>query len=1054
MTIRPPVRPQGPEQAIEHGLAALNAGDLTMAAQWFDRCWRLAPDDPASILLCAASLSRAAPRRAEKLLAHAVTARPDVGALQVALAAVRSRLGHHDDAAALLQHYLAAFAPPDDAAFPRLAAAIAWHAGRPGWVGVDCAGRVACDVTGGAAITMMLDGVTLPAQSGPAQSGPAQSGQLSTSVLGTAWLDAETLDVATADGPLLGSPVTLRTRNVATGIAAFDDTGDVHGWAYLAADPAAPPRLRLLGGGHSQAVTLRPWETGAASPLGAPRGAFWFHVPQAGLPPSPVLRVVGPGGHDLLGSPLHATGEPATTGPKAGRLQAARGRGPGRPTVSRTASQDDVRRQLPVSCLPPLLGHLAPSPCQQIRRRPVDVIIPVHRGAAELAACLAGLLPTLPRRARITIVDDGSREPELRALLAGRLHPRITILRHAQQRGRPAAANTGLRHAAAAPDGPRDAVLLSAGALVQPGWLQQLAHSAYRRADIGSVTPATNDGGLTAITPPYPDAVSHAALAAACARAPSDGLIDIPAATGCCHYLRHDCLAATGVFREDVFAQGDGEDLDWSFRARQLGWRHAADMAVFVARRGGGACGPADAALRGRNSDILDRLHPGASAAMAEFRHADTMTEIRRRIECARWRDGASDTGAVILITHDHGGGVARHIATRIAELRSLGQRPILVRPVDDWAATPPDQRRCAIKDDRGGFHHLIFQPHSELDALAELLAPDRPQSVELHHIMGHAPAITGLAARLSVPLDIIVHDYALLCPRVTLTGAGQTYCGEPADIADCTACVSNYGDRLMAGMAPVEWRAWTVRRVAEARHIVVPDADVAKRLARHVDTGGKLVIQPWETDSALPRIAAPGKRPIGQPLRICIPGAIGDEKGYGILLACARDAARRHLPLHFTIAGHTRDDATLMDTDHIFVTGRYADDEAVSVITAQRADLGFIPSVWPETWCYSLTLLWRAGLWPVAFAFGVPAARIAARRAGTILPLGLPAARINDLLLAINAQQSTDENPHRRLPAGSPMASTLPPPAAHRTPPHDLLQCSVREAGHRFVHS
>jgi hypothetical protein len=248
----------------------------------------------------------------------------------------------------------------------------------------------------------------------------------------------------------------------------------------------------------------------------------------------------------------------------------------------------------------------------------------------------------------------------------------------------------------------------------------------------------------------------------------------------------------------------------------------------------------------------------------------------------------------------------------------------------------------------------------------------------------------------------------------VTLTGAGETYCGEPAEIADCDACVSAHGDRLMAGMAPAPWRAWTAQRMAEARHVVAPDADVARRLARHLDMAGKLVIQPWETDAALPRIVAMTRRPDGQALRICIPGAIGDEKGYAIVLACARDAARRRLKLHFTIAGHTRDDATLMDTDHVFVTGRYAEDEAVSVMTEQHADIGFIPSIWPETWCYSLTLLWRAGLWPVAFNLGVQAARIAARRMGTILPLGLPAARINDLLLAVPAPSARGSRCHR----------------------------------------
>jgi hypothetical protein len=73
-----------------------------------------------------------------------------------------------------------------------------------------------------------------------------------------------------------------------------------------------------------------------------------------------------------------------------------------------------------------------------------------------------------------------------------------------------------------------------------------------------------------------------------------------------------------------------------------------------------------------------------------------------------------------------------------------------------------------------------------------------------------------------------------------------------------------------------------------------------------------------------------------------------------------------------------------------------------VALIGAQRPDLGFLPSVWPETWCYSLSLLWQAGLWPVAFDLGAQGARVSARGVGTLLPAGLPAARINDVLGAV----------------------------------------------------
>jgi hypothetical protein len=128
-------------------------------------------------------------------------------------------------------------------------------------------------------------------------------------------------------------------------------------------------------------------------------------------------------------------------------------------------------------------------------------------------------------------------------------------------------------------------------------------------------------------------------------------------------------------------------------------------------------------------------------------------------------------------------------------------------------------------------------------------------------------------------------------------------------------------------------------------------------------------------------------------------------------LLACARDAARRGLNLTFTLVGHTLDDERLIGTGRVFITGPYEEQDVVALIRAQGADIGFLPSVWPETWCYALSALWQAGLWTVAFDLGAPAERIAATGAGRTVPVGMPASRLNDLFLGASATIGRTDN-------------------------------------------
>ena len=102
-----------------------------------------------------------------------------------------------------------------------------------------------------------------------------------------------------------------------------------------------------------------------------------------------------------------------------------------------------------------------------------------------------------------------------------------------------------------------------------------------------------------------------------------------------------------------------------------------------------------------------------------------------------------------------------------------------------------------------------------------------------------------------------------------------------------------------------------------------------------------------------------------------------------------------------FTVVGHTIDDARLMATGHVFVTGQFKPNEAVTMIEAQNAALGFIPSICPETWCLTLGDIWRAGLNAVAFDLGAPAERIKRTGRGIVLPLGLSPNAINNALIA-----------------------------------------------------
>jgi len=194
--------------------------------------------------------------------------------------------------------------------------------------------------------------------------------------------------------------------------------------------------------------------------------------------------------------------------------------------------------------------------------------------------------------------------------------------------------------------------------------------------------------------------------------------------------------------------------------------------------------------------------------------------------------------------------------------------------------------------------------------------------------------------------------------------------------------------------------RQRSVAEMTGASQVVVASDDVVKRLRRHFPS-----IQPrierWEDDGLLPP-ADPSPPAADGIRRVCVLGAIGIEKGYDTLLACARDVAKRRLKLRFHLVGHSCDDARLLATGSVHITGQYEEHEVVALIDQQQAQLAWLPSLWPETWCYTLTQAWQARLNVLAFDIGTQAERIRRTGRGWLVPFGLRPERLNEQLLAL----------------------------------------------------
>ena len=937
--------------AWDRSRTATADGNAAEALRWLERAHRLLPNDGMVALALAGALMQAGDLSRAAGLFEGLGRRYALSEAWAGLAACARLLGDTERSVLAAAAALRTSVPTPT--LQALAAAVARTAGLPGWCGLDGDGRVHMGMA--RTVQLRLDGAALrPAWSG----GKAQ--------LPAGWRAAGVLDVDCDGTPCLGSPLGIAAITAVEGVVEAWE-GGLQGWAWHPADPERDPVLTIQG----RAVTATAPAAGVASdrPLARFRR---FTLPAASVAQDGAVSVLTAAGRHLMGSPIDPAMETRTAAALARAVQ--------RPTAA-----------------PPHAPILADAVMPRVvrsaaRPRPVDVVVPAYRGRAQTLACLHSVLETVPRGTRVWVIDDASPEPDLVAALeALARRKRIRLVRLPENRGFPAAANAGLRACA-----PRDAVLLNSDTLVPPGWLGRLRAAAYAAPDIGTVTPLSNDATILSYPDPdggnpVPDVATTVATDALAQQANADAVADIPTGVGFCLYLRRDCLEETGLFREDCFAQGYGEENDLCLRARHLGWRSVAALSVFVAHVGGQSFGAARRHLVRRNLVVLNRLHPGYDALIAAHIAADPLAPARRRMDALRWAAGRSRAGAVILITHGGGGGVDRVVAERGAAHAAAGLRPVVLRP------GAPGRNACQVEGADAPYPNLTYAVPDELPALAQLLRLDRPCHLELHHLLGHNHAVLGLARLLRLSVDLFVHDYAWFCPRIALVSTGRRYCGEP-DVAGCEACIADLGSMLQEDIAVPALLTRSAADLKSARQVIAPSADTATRIRRHFP-GTAPVVQSWEDDAAP---AAPAPMPSGAIRRVCVVGAIGLEKGYEVLLACVRDARARSLPIEFVVVGYTADDLRMLDAGPVFITGEYAEADAAALIREQGAYLAFLPSVWPETWCFALSRAWEAGLAAAAFDLGAQAERIRQTGRGWLLPLGLPARSVNDALLGL----------------------------------------------------
>lgn len=273
------------------------------------------------------------------------------------------------------------------------------------------------------------------------------------------------------------------------------------------------------------------------------------------------------------------------------------------------------------------------------------IVVPVFNAYEATAACLASLTRCVDfEHSRVLLIDDGSTDSRVASLLADYgSRDGFHFVSNERNLGYTRTINIGIRWAAG-----DDILLLNSDTIVTPGFLEGLRRTALADGDIGTVTAMSDNAGAFSFPEfnavnPKPATTSHEDHAAAILeRTGSCAPVEVPTGSGFCMYIRRGVFEAIGLFDEEAFPRGYGEENDFCMRALKAGWRSVISPHAYVFHERTASFGAEKETLIKNAVDTVTKRHPDYAARVKAAFNSPAMLQLR---EAARAPSGQAAVG-------------------------------------------------------------------------------------------------------------------------------------------------------------------------------------------------------------------------------------------------------------------------------------------------------------------------------------------------------------------------------------------------------------------------
>lgn len=592
--------------------------------------------------------------------------------------------------------------------------------------------------------------------------------------------------------------------------------------------------------------------------------------------------------------------------------------------------------------------------------RKVDIIIPIYNAYEDLLICIESLKRNTDlNNHRVFLINDCSPDERIRPYLDRLSGEGFIVIHNESNKGFSGNVNLGFSQSTE-----HDVVLLNTDTILTKQWLDKLIHCAYSDPAIATVTPLSNNATLCSV-PDFceentlPEGFTVDEFAALVERCSLRRYPRITVAVGFCMYIKREVIEQIGNFDAETFERGYGEENDFCFRAEQAGYYNAMCDDAYVYHTG------TKSFVSKEKQKYID-----AHEAILNQRYPLQMQRNREHV-----RDNpnsfAQDTLKIYIPFHngrknilylaqsdfqedadDHVGGIQLHVKDLTMGLKDTCNIFVVARDKSyirctGYAGNQVVKLKFYIGDKPD---YPVFSDKKIRELFDNILKAFSIDMVHVHHVLGMSLDMYDAAEALNIPVITTIHDYYLVCPSEKLLDQeGKVCCGEETR-ERCAKCLNEKSQ--IAGTLDYQkiWRNRGCKALKQSKKVIVPSCHAGKLIGEYFPEI-KEKIEVIEHGSDMPPVDVIKAH---KGFRVAFVGGINESKGSQIIYELVK---KPNADIDWYIFGGLGDRELLyLEKKNLHKMGPYVREELPELIRENGIDLICIFSIWPETFCYTLS--------------------------------------------------------------------------------------------------